>query len=70
MARIDDMKAELTAVRLEIAAASQAASVADDGRSLARQRYDLLIRREGQLAAAIRAHYSGSRLRRRDVSFR
>ena len=64
MARIDDMKAELAALRQTIADTEAAASVSVDGRSLTRQSLAELRSREAQLTWAISGFYRGTSLGR------
>ena len=67
MARIDDMKAELQAVRQQIASATEAVSLSTSGRSLTRQSLSELRKREAELSWAIDEHYRGGPLKRAEV---
>lgn len=60
MARIDDLKADLTEVRARIKEATEAANVGVDGRSLTRQSIESLRAREAELSWAIESYYRGS----------
>ena len=60
MARIDDIKAELTSVRQEITNAEQAAALSTDGQGLTRQRLDHLRAREAELSWQLQEALTGS----------
>lgn len=60
MARIDELKAELTTIRERISEASEAASLSIEGRSLTRQALVVLQEREAELTWAIQEYYTGS----------
>ena len=63
MARVDDLKLELKAVRDEIALARSAQAVSVGGHALTRQNIQALERREADLARAVRRGLGGSQLR-------
>ena len=64
MARIDDLKAELTTIREHISEAEGAASLSVDGRSLTRQNLQALRDREASLTWAIQSYYRRNSLGR------
>lgn len=67
MARIDELKTELTSIRARISEATEAASLSIEVRSLTRQGLESLREREAELSWAIEEYYSGSPFGQRTV---
>ena len=68
-ARIAELRAELKTVRAAISEAYGAAAVGDDGRSLTRQRIDLLERREASLSWTLAQALDDQSIRRVPIDY-
>ena len=68
-ARLAELRAELKAIRAAKLEALTAMSVADDGRSLTRQRLDLLAKMEAQTSWALKVALDGKTIDTLDIDF-